>query len=168
MKRTTSNTAIALAAATLIGLAATGAAVAHGTGSPGGQGAGPQGQGMGPGMGQGMMQGGQGTGMGMMGGYKGGHMGGPKGDIGMMGGGHMQGAMMGHMLFGGGTQKEMTPDRVTAIVTGMLAMHGPDTLKVGKVEATDDAITAEIVTKDGSLVQKIEFDKKTGAHHPVN
>ena len=99
----------------------------------------------------------------------GGGMGGQKGGMGGGGGGGMssQGAMLGHMLFGGAPLRPMTVERVTAIVNGMLAMHGPDTLKVGKVEATDDSIIAEIVTKDGSLVEKIEFNKKTGEHHAV-
>ncbi len=140
----------AIAAAAVIGLVLAGPASAHGTGEAGakvapGAAANPCGGGMG------------------------GQKGGMGGGSGMGGGGGMssQGAMLGHMLFGGAPLRPMTVDRVTAIVNGMLAMHGPDTLKVGKVEATDDSIIAEIVTKDGSLVDKIEFNKKTGEHHAV-
>lgn len=97
----------------------------------------------------------------------GGGMGGQKSGMSGKKGGMMQGAMLGHMLFGGAPLRPMTTERVTAIVTGMLAMHGPDTLKVGKVEAKGDSIIAEIVTKDGSLVEKIEFNKKTGEHHAM-
>ncbi len=149
-----------IAAAAVIGLALASPASAHGTGGPGGPGAKAA-----PGAVSNPCGGGMG---GQKGGGMGGGMGGQKGG-GMGGGGGMssQGAMLGHMLFGGAPLRAMTTERVTAIVNGMLAMHGPDTLKVGKVEATDDSIVAEIVTKDGSLVQKIEFNKKTGEHHAV-
>ncbi len=154
----------AVAAAAVIGLVLAGPAFAHGTDAKAAPGAvsNPCAGGMG---GAGGMSGQKGGMSGQKGGMGGGMMGGGMG--GQKGGMSGQGAMLGHMLFGGAPLRPMTPERVTAIVTGMLAMHGPDTLKVGKVEATDDSITAEIVTKDGSLVQKIEFNKKTGEHHAV-
>ncbi len=142
----------AIAAAAVIGLALANPAFAHGTGEAGAK--------VAPGAGVSNPCGGG------MGGQKGG-MGGQKGGMGGGGGMSSQGAMLGHMLFGGAPLRPMTVERVTAIVNGMLAMHGPDTLKVGKVEATDDSIIAEIVTNDGSLVEKIEFNKKTGEHHAV-
>jgi len=49
-----------------------------------------------------------------------------------------------------------------------LQKQGNDRLKVGKVEDKDDkTIIAEIVTVDGSLVEKIEIDKATGRSRPV-
>jgi hypothetical protein len=151
MKRKATIPAVAVA---VIGLALAGPAFAHGTGAKAAPGAvsNPCAGGMGGGMS----------------GQKGG-MSGQKGGMGggMMGGMSRQGAMLGHMLFGGAPLRPMTTERVTAIVTGMLAMHGPDTLKVGKVLAKGDSIIAEVVTKDGSLVEKIEFNKKTGEHHAV-
>ena len=57
---------------------------------------------------------------------------------------------------------------MTKFLETRLAHWGNDRLKLGKVEATDDkTITGEIVTKDGSLVQKFAFDKTTGRHQPV-
>ena len=136
----------AAAAALVIGAAAFAPAYARGPG-----------QGMGHGMGPGMM--GQGMGQGM----------GP----GMMG----QGSGPGQQAFGPGNcpglaaaqGQETTVDSVTKFLEGRLAHWGNERLKLGKVEATDDkTITGEIVTKDGSLVQKFAFDKATGWHRPVN
>ena len=93
-----------------------------------------------------------------------GHMGGGM-TGGMMGG---QGHMGGHM---GGTAAmalDLDVDDVRKIIEGRLVMHGTDRLKAGKIEVVDDkTITAEIVTVDDSLVFKLEFDRQTGAHHPV-
>lgn len=109
--------------------------------------------------------GGQGTwgGMGMMG-----HMGG-----GMMGGAGMMGyGSRGHgdcpsaqkAAFG----QDVTVESVTKFLEGRLSHMGNDRLKVGEVKATDDkTIVAEIVTQDGSLVQKLQFDRDTGRHSPI-
>ena len=86
-----------------------------------------------------------------------------------------QGAMMGqqgHMgsMMGGwsGEPLDLSADDVRKIIEGRMAWHGNDRLKVGKVKTVDDnTIVAEIVTVDDSLVMKMEFDRKTGAHHPV-
>ncbi len=44
-----------------------------------------------------------------------------------------------------------------------LAWRGNDNLKVGEVKKIDDkTIAATIVTKDGSLVRRITFDRKSG------
>ncbi len=109
--------------------------------------------------------GGQGTGGGMMG-----HMGG-----GMMG--HMGGGMMGSGSGGHGdcpsAQKaafgqDMTVESVTKFLEQRLNHMGNDRLKVGEIKATDDkTIVAEIVTQDGSLVQKLQFDRETGRHFPI-
>jgi len=117
--------------------------------------------GMGPGMmGQGQMP--------MMGG-----MAGP----GMMGQGRMPMAdgmmpcpMMGMaggpgMLYGvpQGAQEEMTPERVRALVDQWLTQHGNPRLKIGTISpAADGGVTAEIVTVDGSLVQKLAFNRYPG------
>jgi len=81
-----------------------------------------------------------------------------------MGGGMMGGGMMSHQ----DTDRNLSVDDVRKLLDGMLVMHGNDRLKTGKIEATDDkTIVAEIVTVDDSLVHKVEFDTKTGAHHTV-
>ena len=44
-----------------------------------------------------------------------------------------------------------------------LAWHGNKRVKLGEVtEADDDTIVAEIVTQDGSLVQRFKVDRHTG------
>ena len=63
---------------------------------------------------------------------------------------------------------DLDVEDVRKIIEGRLVMYGSDRLKVGKIEAVNDkTITAEIVTVDDSLVFKLEFDRNTGAHHPV-
>jgi len=137
----------AAAAAVVLGAAAFVPAYAHGPG----YGMGMMGQGMGPGM----MGHGQGMGPGMMG----------------------QGMGPGQQAYGPGncpyatTQQgaEVTVDSVTKFLEARIGHWGGDRLQVGKVEATDDkTITGEIVTKDGSLVQKFAFDKQTGWPRRVN
>ena len=64
--------------------------------------------------------------------------------------------------------KPLTVDDVRANLEQRLAWRGNDRLKVGKVEDKDEnTITAEIVTVDDSLVRRIEIDKATGRHVPV-
>lgn len=139
----------AAAAAIAIGTAAFLPAYAQGPGY--GMGQGMMGQGMGQGMGPGMMHQGMGMGPGMMG--------------------------PGQQAFGPGNcpglaaaqGQETTVDSVTKFLESRLAHWGNERLKLGKVEATDDkTITGEIVTKDGSLVQKFAFDKTTGWPRRVN
>ncbi len=148
MKR--KNLVLGIAAtALLIGAAAFSAAptLAHGFKGSGG---GFYGQ-MGPGYSQGMM--GHGHGYGMMGRGQG---------YGVMGQGPC------YQGTGVGIERNLDVDDVRGIVESRLAMHGNERLKVGKVEATgEDTIVVEIVTVDDSLVHKIEFDRKTGAHHPI-
>lgn len=156
MKRRT----LILTAATLaLGALATTATLAHGPGYGSGTGPmmngggymqGQSGQGMGP-QGQGMGQGYHGYGHGH--GYHG------KG-------------------FGPGNENclqnqtldtPLTVDDVRANLEKRLEWRGNDRLKVGKVVDKDETtITAEIVTVDDSLVRRIEIDKATGRHVPVN
>ncbi len=57
----------------------------------------------------------------------------------------------------------VTVDEVKGLLEQRLAMWRNPNLKVGEVKEKDEyTITAEIVTKDGSLVQSMEFDRKTG------
>lgn len=119
----------------------------HGYGHPHGYG---YGQGPGMMMGPGYMMGpGQMMGPGMMGpGY-------------MMRPGYGRGAM-------GAPGGEVSTDNVKAMLEQRLAMHNNPNVKVGKVEEEDDHIVAEIVTKDGSLVNRFKVDKETGQWMPAN
>jgi len=119
-----------------------------------------QGQMMGPG--QGMMGRGQmmGPGQGMMG-------------YGMMGQGQMMGPGQGMMGQGMGRpmMQPLAQDLSAADVQHMmehrLAWQGNPNLKVGTVqEKDDDTIVAEIVTQDGSLVQRLKVDRHTGWMQP--
>ena len=137
-------------------------------------------QGMGPGtmqsgtdqesMGRGMMQGRAGPaamGQCMMHGGEG---------SGMMGR-HMGRGMMGSMMHGGGMRSGMSAlfgSRVTRPmnlsvddVRGYLGLQvkrlDNKRLKVGDVKSEDDMITADIVTVDDSLVQRLKVDRHTGA-----
>jgi peptidoglycan hydrolase-like protein with peptidoglycan-binding domain len=151
--------------------AAGGAASDARAAGPGGMGPGGM---MGPGGGSGGMMGSGGM-AGMMG------EGGMAGMMGMMRG---QGPHMGQMPMAGacpmmqpgmsgahgllygmpaGAPQEMTPERVSALLQQHLAWHGNPRLKLGPVvKAADGNITAEIVTTDGSLVQKLAFNRYPG------
>ena len=131
-----------------------------------GQGMGPgmMGQGMGPGMmGQGMGPGpmGQGMGPGMMGQDMGPGMMGQGMGPGMMGQG-MQGAMRQPL------PTDLSADQVSHMLEHHLAWQGNPNLKLGTVEETDgDTITAEIVTQDGALVQRLAVDRHTGTMQQI-
>lgn len=147
MTRTTKLTGLVLAGVLAVSAAAS--AFAH---NPGG-----------PGAGQGQMP--------MMGGQ------------GMMGQGHhgqmpmMSGrGMMGHMPMMGGyghgqmepLRRDLTTDEVKHMMEHRVAWAGNPNLKVGKTTEKDaDTIQVEIVTKDGSLVQRIEVDRHTGRMQTV-
>ena len=115
-----------------------------------------QGQATGPG--------GMGYGPGMMG-YGHGRMGGPA----MMGYGHQAG-------FGGPCLQEqatlnkaLTTIDVTKWVERHLDRQGNDRLKAGPVTEKDaDTIVADVVTVDGALVWRFEFDRATGRMSPVD
>jgi hypothetical protein len=97
---------------------------------------------------------------------------------GMRGPGMMQGGMMqGGMMQGDMTQGRMTGlfgSRVTPImnlsaedVRGYLAVQvdrlNNKRLKVGDIKVDDGTITADIVTVDNSLVQRLKVNRHTGA-----
>ncbi|PJK29036.1 hypothetical protein [Minwuia thermotolerans] len=177
--KSTFVTAIAAAVAFTVSAAAS----AHERGDwPGRGGPGMMGQGMNPGMmsqgmnpgmmqgpcpmgGQGMMQGHgmmQGRGMmqgqGMMGGH--GMMGGQ--GSGMMGSGMMGAAGMAAL------RQDLTVDEVRHILGHHIEWQGNPNLKLGTVEETDeDTITAEIVTRDDSLVRRLEINRHTGQMRPA-
>ncbi|MDX9861241.1 MAG: hypothetical protein RBS99_10025 [Rhodospirillales bacterium] len=121
-----------------------------------------------PGWGPGMMGGGYGPGM-MSGNGPGAGM------MGMMMGGGMGPAMMGAAGadvpcpgLAAATAEPLTLDDARKVVQQRLTWMGNDRLKVGKVEAKGDAaFTAEIVTLDNSLVEKLEIDAKSGFMRPV-
>ncbi len=105
--------------------------------------AGRQGEGYGPGYGH--MRGGYGPGM--MQGYGPGY--GPRGAI--------QGDQNANQNL------NLTTDNVKARMERWLAWRGNARLKVGEVKEKDaDTITAEIVTKDNSLVERFIVDRRTG------
>ena len=148
----------------------------------GGYGMGPgmmgYGNGMGPGMMGGMMGYGYGMGPGMMGGMMGyGYGMGP----GMMGPGMMgygYGMGPGMMGYGYGTGQGVGPgyqnpayrqpktpidkDGAKKMLGNYIQFTRNPNLKLGKLEDKGDAFEAEIVTKNGSLVDRIDIDKKTG------
>jgi hypothetical protein len=145
-----------------------------GPGMMGGYGYGP-GMMMGPGM-----MGGYGYGPGMMGGYGPGMMGPGWGQH--MRGGWGHGPMMGPGMMGGygygpcpGWERgqgakggALTADDVRAMLEQRLEWSRNPNLKVGDVSEKGDTITGEIVTKDGSLVSRIQVDKNTGWMRPAN
>ena len=98
-------------------------------------------------MGPGMMQSGMGPGM-MQGG---------------MGPGMMQGGM--GALFGSRVMPMMnlSTEDVRGYLTAQLDGLNNKRLKVGDIKADDGAITADIVTVDNSLVQRLKVDRHTGA-----
>jgi hypothetical protein len=65
--------------------------------------------------------------------------------------------------------EDIDADVVRSWLDRSLEAHGNKRLKVGDVKATDDdTIVAEIVTVDGSLVQRLEVDRQTGRMQQVN
>lgn len=97
---------------------------------------------------------------------------------GMRGMDGMQGATGGGMgglgpdaLYGmpGGAPMEMTPARVRDILAQMLERHGNPRLAIGEItEAADGSIVAEIVTRDGSLVQRLAFNRYPGLFRQID
>lgn len=59
---------------------------------------------------------------------------------------------------------DLSADDVRHFLEHRLEWHGNKRVKVGDVKETDDStIVAEIVTVDGSLVQRLKVDRHTGA-----
>ena len=109
---------------------------------------------------QGMM--GQGWGSGMMG----------QDPCYQSGSGHMMGQNWNRGMMGQGMMtprvQNLTVADVRQMIEGHLAWQGNPNLKVGAVEEGGDRlIIAEIVTQDGSLVQRMQFDRTTGATQPT-
>jgi hypothetical protein len=128
---------------------------------------------MGPGMMQGEM-GQQPKGQGMP----------PPGDMGsdmmcpMMRSGMMQGGMMGSEMMGPGMMRSgmnalfgsrvrqvmnLSVDDVRGYVASQLEHLNNKRLKLGDVNSGDSTITADIVTVDNSLVQRLKIDRHSGA-----
>jgi len=164
MKTLHKTTIAALAGLGVIAVAAAVPALSHGPGQGGpgyGPGYGMMGGMMGPGYGMGP---GPGYGMGPGAGYGG--MMGPGRHHGF---GHGAGFGFGPCAQAAAADGEAVDvDDVTARMEHWLSMQGNDRLKLGKVETVDDdTITAEIVTVDGSLVQKLAVDRHTGWTRPA-
>lgn len=126
---------------------------------------------MGPGMMQGMGE--QPKGRGMTQGSMGSDMMCP-----MMRSGMMQGGMMGSETMGSGMMRSRTSalfgtrvtpamnlsvDDVRSYLASQLEHLQNKRLKVGEINAGDGTITADIVTVDNSLVQRLKVDRRTGA-----
>ncbi len=87
-----------------------------------------------------------------------------------------QGHMGGHALGPGalygmphGTPVEMTPMRVEAFLGHLLKRHGNPRLEIGEItEGEDGSIIAEIVTVDGSLVQRLAFNRYPGLFRQID
>jgi hypothetical protein len=110
-----------------------------------------------PGMGQCMMH--DDTGSGMMGQHMGGGM--------MMDSGTMQGGTRSGMgaLFGSRVRPVMnlSVEDVRGYLGLQLERLNNKRLKVGDLKSDDGTITADIVTVDNSLVQRLKVDRHTGA-----
>lgn len=68
----------------------------------------------------------------------------------------------------GTTGEKVTKDSAKKLLENRLAYWQNPNLKVGKIVEKDDYFVGEIVTKDNSLVQKLQIDKNTGFTRPVN
>ena len=66
------------------------------------------------------------------------------------------------------TGEKLTKDSAKKLLENRLAFSRNPNLKVGKVVEKGDYFVGEIVTKDNSLVQKLQIDKNTGFTRPVN
>jgi len=65
-------------------------------------------------------------------------------------------------------RQDLSAADVRHMMEHRLAWYGNPHIKVGKVEEADeDTVVAEIVTQDGSLVQKLEVDRHTGWTQPT-
>lgn len=66
-------------------------------------------------------------------------------------------------------RKDLSVDDVKKMMSNWIERTGNPNLKLGKVaDSGKDAITADVVTKDGSLVRSYVVDKHTGATHPAD
>ncbi len=68
-----------------------------------------------------------------------------------------------------GATTEMTPARVETFLSHLLDRHGNPRLEIGEItEAEDGSIIAEIVTVDGSLVQRLAFNRYPGLFRQID
>jgi hypothetical protein len=57
----------------------------------------------------------------------------------------------------------LSVDDVKDLVAGQLAWNGNPNLKLGPVhEGNSNTVTADVVTRDNSLVERLAFDRRTG------
>lgn len=83
------------------------------------------------------------------------------GMMGMMGRGHGMNPMA-------RSGEDHSADDVRGWLETMLKWHGNARLKVGEVtESDDDTVIADIVTQDGSLVQRYKVDRHSGWMQPA-
>ena len=108
----------------------------------------------------------------------------PQGDMGsntmcpMMRSGMMQGGMMGSEMMGSGMMRSgmnalfgsrvrpvmnLSVDDVRGYLASQLEHLNNKRLKVGEIKSGDGTITADIVTVDNSLVQRLKVDRHSGA-----
>ena len=79
-----------------------------------------------------------------------------------------QGIMMGPGYGQPAAARDLTLDDVRRVLDHQVAMHGLARLKVGAVTEKDaDTIMGDIVTVDGSLIQRYEVNRHTGLFAPV-
>lgn len=109
----------------------------------------------------------------MMGGGTGmmGHMPmtGGSGGMGMMGHAPTVGVGPGWIYGTGAAGVPISVDQAKAALERRLASHGNPRLKLGTIRETDlGEILAEIVTRDGSLVQRLAIDRRTGHQRQVD
>jgi hypothetical protein len=98
---------------------------------------------------------------------------GPGSGPGMIGRGMMMGpGMMGQNMRPDSMMalpQDLSVENVRHMLEHQLAWQGNPNLKLGKVEEKDeDTIVAEVVTQDGSLVQRLQVDRHTGLMQPIS
>ncbi|MFQ5915063.1 MAG: hypothetical protein ACE5JS_17980 [Nitrospinota bacterium] len=138
--------AIVIGLAVLLGIALIGYAVADSRHGPGWgmMGSGPGWMHRGSGHGPGWMHRGFGSGPGYGGGF------GPC-----------------QQLRGEASGEKLTKDGAESIVNRHLAFSGNPNLKLGSVKEETGGFVAEIVTKEGSLVDRLRIDRETGFIRPI-
>jgi hypothetical protein len=87
---------------------------------------------------------------------------------GMMGQGMMNQGMMNQGAMMAGAGASFDPDNVRPHLEHRLTMMGLPNLMLGSIEEQDDdTLVAEIVTRDGTLVQRLAIDRHNGALTPL-
>jgi hypothetical protein len=76
--------------------------------------------------------------------------------------------MGGYGMGRGALRGDLDADDVKSILERRLQWQGFANLRVGEIaEKDDDTLTAEVVTEDGTLVQRFEVNRRTGAFSPA-